>query len=138
MDCSEKNKRTKVDESGAYTSSSNQDTDEAETFKEVRPEGQKKAKARMRGKEKGKVIPQSPLGSQPDEDMVLFHDAMLKRASALEKTAEASKEQVRMDKIKNYMQQLDKDTSNMSPAILKLHEQLLENLAKELFPSSDN
>jgi len=36
------------------------------------------------------------------------------------------------------MQQLDKDTSNMSPAILKLHEQLLENLAKELFPSSDN
>ncbi|KAG2587470.1 hypothetical protein PVAP13_5NG143600 [Panicum virgatum] len=102
MDCSEKNKRTKVDESGAYTSSSNQDTDEAETFKEVRPEGQKKAKARMRGK--GKAIPQSPLGSQPDEDMVLFHDAMLKRASALEKTAEASKEQVRMDKLKNYMQ----------------------------------
>ena len=136
MDCSEKNKRTKVDESGAYTSSSNQDTDEAETFKEVRPEGQKKAKARMRGK--GKAIPQSPLGSQPDEDMVLFHDAMLKRASALEKTAEASKEQVRMDKLKNYMQQLDKDTSNMSPAILKLHEQLLQGLAKELFPSSDN
>jgi len=136
MDCSEKNKRTKVDESGAYTSSSNEDTDEAETFKEVRPEGQKKAKARMRGK--GKAIPQSPLGSQPDEDTVLFHDAMLKRASALEKTAEASKEQVRMDKLKNYMQQLDKDTSNMSPAILKLHEQLLQGLAKELFPSSDN
>ncbi|CAD6259559.1 unnamed protein product [Miscanthus lutarioriparius] len=62
-DCSDKNKRTKVDESGAYTSSSNQDTDEAETFKEVRPEGQKKAKARMRGKGKRKVIPQSPLGS---------------------------------------------------------------------------
>jgi hypothetical protein len=54
MDCSEKNKRTKVDESGAYTSSSNQDTDEGETFKEVRPEGQKKAKARMTGKGKGK------------------------------------------------------------------------------------
>ncbi|KAG2590797.1 hypothetical protein PVAP13_5NG414940 [Panicum virgatum] len=136
MDCSEKNKRTKIDESGAYTSSSNQDTDEAETFKEVRPEGQKKAKARMRGK--GKAIPQSPLGSQPDEDMVLFHDAILKRASALEKTVEASKEQVRMDKLKNYMQQLDKDTSNMSLAILKLHEQLLQGLAKELFPSSDN
>ena len=66
------------------------------------------------------------------------HDATLKRASALEKTAEASKEQVRMKKIEKYMKQLDKDTSNMSPAILKLHEQLLENLAKELFPSSDN
>ena len=100
MDCSEKNKRAKVDESRAYTSSSNQDTDEGETFKEVWPEGQKKAKARMRGKGKGKAIPQSPLGSQPDEDMVLFHDATLKSASALEKTAEASKEQVRMDKIK--------------------------------------
>ncbi|CAD6239677.1 unnamed protein product [Miscanthus lutarioriparius] len=133
MDCSEKNKRTKVDDSGAYTSSN-----EGETFKEVLPEGQKKAKARMRGKGKGKAIPQSPLGSQPDEDMVLFHDAMLKRASALENTTKTSKEQVRMDKIKNYMQQLDKDTSNMSPAILKLHEQLLQGLAKELFPSSDN
>jgi len=102
MDCSEKNKRTKVDESGAYTSSSNQDTKEGETFQEVRPEGQKKAKARMRGK--GKAIAQSPLGSQPDEDMVLFHDAMLKRASALEKTAEASKEKVRIEKIGKYMQ----------------------------------
>jgi hypothetical protein len=143
-DCSEKNKRTKVDESGAYTSSSNnegetfKDTDEGKTFKEVCPEGQKKAKARMREKGKGKATTQSPLGSQPDEDMVLFHDVMLKRANALEKTAEASKEQVRMDKIKNYMQQLDKDTSNMSPPILKLHEQLLQGLAKELFPSSDN
>ena len=138
MVCSEKNKRTKVDESGAYTSSSNQETGEGDSFKEVRPEGQKKTKARMREKGKGKALPQSPVGSSPDEDMVLFHDAMLKRASALEKTAEASKEQVRMDKIKNYMQQLDKDTSNMSPAILKLHKQLLQNLAKELFPSSDN
>jgi hypothetical protein len=72
----------------------------------VRPEGQKKAKARMREKGKGKALPQSPLGSPPDEDMVLFYDAMLKRASALEKTAEASKEQVRMKKIEKYMKQL--------------------------------
>jgi hypothetical protein len=106
QDCSEKNKRTKVDESGAYTSSSNQETDEGDSFKEVRPDGQKKAKARMRGKGKEKALPQSPLGSSPDEDMVLFHDAMLKRASALEKTAEASKEQVRMKKIEKYMKQL--------------------------------
>ncbi|KAG2595158.1 hypothetical protein PVAP13_5KG054900 [Panicum virgatum] len=147
-DCSEKNKRTKVDEFGAYTSSSNQDTDEGETLKEVRPEGQKKAKDRVRGKAKdrvrgkakgkGKAIPQTPLGLQQDEDMVLFHDAMLKRASALKKTAEASKEQVRLEKLDKYMQQLDNDTSNMSPAILKLHEELLQGLAKELFPSSNN
>ena len=109
-------------------------------MKEVRPEGQKKAKDRVRGKAKGKgkAIPQSPLGLQQDEDMVLFHDAMLKRASALEKTAETSKEQVRLEKLDKYMQQLDKDTSNMSPAILKLHEKLLQGLAKELFPSSNN
>ena len=44
MDCSEKNKRTKVDESGAYTSSSNQDTDKGETFKKVRLEGRRKQK----------------------------------------------------------------------------------------------
>ena len=104
MDCSEKNKRTKVDESRAYTSSSNQDTDNGETLKKVRLEGQKKAKARMREKGKGKAIPQPPLGSQPDEDMVVFRDAMLKRASALEKTAGASKEKVIIEKIGKYMQ----------------------------------
>ena len=71
QDCSEKNKRTKVDESGAYTSSSNQETGEGDSFKEVRPEGQKKTKARMREKGKGKALPQSPVGSSPDEDMVL-------------------------------------------------------------------
>ena len=70
--------------------------------------------------------------------MVLFHDAMLKRASALEKTAEASKEQARNEMIQKYMDQLDKDTSNMSPTVLKLHEQLLQSLARELFPSSNN
>ena len=58
----------------------------------------------MREKGKGKAIPQPPLGSQPDEDMVVFRDAMLKRASALEKTAEAPKEKVRMEKIGKFMQ----------------------------------
>jgi predicted transposase YdaD len=87
VDYEGKNKRTKVDEFEAYGSSSNQDTDEGETYKEIRPEGQKKAKARMREKGKGKAIPQSPLGMQPDEDMVLFHDAMSNKASALEKNS---------------------------------------------------
>ena len=59
---------------------------------------------RGKGKGKGKAIPQSPLGSQPYEDMVFFQDAMLMRASALEKTTEASKEKVRMEKIGKYMQ----------------------------------
>lgn len=56
-----KNKRNKISESGAYTSSSNQDTEEETTIKEKRPEGQKTAKARQ----KGKGVGPSPLGDMP-------------------------------------------------------------------------
>jgi len=57
-----KNKRTKLSESGAYTSSSNHDTEEETVGKQLkRPEGQKKAKAKL--KVKGKNISPSPLGS---------------------------------------------------------------------------
>uniref|UniRef100_A0A0E0P5F7 No apical meristem-associated C-terminal domain-containing protein n=1 Tax=Oryza rufipogon TaxID=4529 RepID=A0A0E0P5F7_ORYRU len=41
-----KNKRTQISELGAYTSSSNQETEEESSNKERRPEGQKKAKER--------------------------------------------------------------------------------------------
>nr|TKW15229.1 hypothetical protein SEVIR_5G223300v2 [Setaria viridis] len=44
MDREDQNKRTKVDGSGAYTSSSNQDTDDKERHKEKRPEGKIKQK----------------------------------------------------------------------------------------------
>ena len=57
-----KNKRTKLSESGAYTSSSNHDTEEETVGKQLKhPEGQKKAKAKL--KAKGKNISPSPLGS---------------------------------------------------------------------------
>jgi hypothetical protein len=79
------NKRNKISESGAYTSSSNQDTDEETLSKEKRPEGQKAAKQRL----KGKGAP-SPLGDKPCQNMVLFHEAVTQRAAALLKSAEAT------------------------------------------------
>jgi len=47
-----KNKRTKISELGACTSSSNQDTKEETKRKEKSPEGPKKAKAKLKGKGK--------------------------------------------------------------------------------------
>jgi hypothetical protein len=58
-----KNKRTKISESGAYTSSSNQDTEEDTSHREKHPQGQKKAKAKLKEKGKGKNIAPSPLGT---------------------------------------------------------------------------
>ncbi|RCV26728.1 hypothetical protein SETIT_5G269800v2, partial [Setaria italica] len=58
--------------SGAY------DTEEETMSKEQRPEGQKKAKARLKGK--GKDAAPSPLGNQPSQNMVLYHEAMTMKA----------------------------------------------------------
>ncbi|KAL6614841.1 hypothetical protein ACP70R_037111 [Stipagrostis hirtigluma subsp. patula] len=129
------NKRTKISESGAYTSSSNQDTEEETRSKEKRPEGQKKAKARL----KGKAVAGSPLGNQPSQNMVLYHEAvsikaaaLFKSAEATAKSAEAKKEQTRMEKYQTYLKLLYKDTSQYSEAKLKRHEAILDLLAKEL------
>jgi hypothetical protein len=46
------NKRVKHNESGAYTSSSNHESEDPEPSERTRPEGQKKAKERLKGKEK--------------------------------------------------------------------------------------
>ena len=80
------NKRNKISESGAYTSSSNQDTEEETVCKERRPEGQKAAKARQ----KSKGDSPSPLGGKPCENMILFHEAMSTKAASLIKSAEAA------------------------------------------------
>ncbi|OEL26797.1 hypothetical protein BAE44_0012184 [Dichanthelium oligosanthes] len=70
--------------------------------------------------------------------MILFHDAISKRADALAKTAEAANAKVRFNKLNKYMEYVDKDTSNFSAARLKMHEQILAELSKDLFPSSDD
>ena len=49
-----RNKRIKVSASGAYASSSNQDTEEAREIVCHRPQGQKAAKEQRKGKGKGK------------------------------------------------------------------------------------
>ncbi|CAN6243691.1 unnamed protein product [Urochloa humidicola] len=138
----DKNKRNKISESGAYTSSSNQDTEEETVSKEKRPEGQKAAKARQ----KGKAVAPSPLGDQPSQNMVLFHDAVKTRAAALLKTAEATlisaeakkekaqakKEKARTDKYQAYLKLLGTDTSNFSEARQKRHDDIMDQLAAEL------
>jgi len=85
-----KNKRTKISESGAYTSSSTQNTEEESASKERRPEGQKKAKERLKGKGKGTLS--SPLGNPPSQNIVLYNETIKIRAEALLKSAEAQVE----------------------------------------------
>ncbi|XP_052137632.1 glutathione S-transferase T3-like [Oryza glaberrima] len=131
-----KNKRTKISESGAYTSSSNQDTEEESSTKGRRPEGQKKAKERLKGK--GKAA-SSPLGNQPSQNMVLYNEAvkikseaLLKSAEAATKSAEAKREQIRMEKWQTYIKLEERDTSKFSPTKLRRHEAMLNQLSKEL------
>lgn len=126
----ETNKRTKISASGAYTSSSNQETDE-DNNKEKRPEGQKKAKDKRKGKLKAHSSE-----DKPSEDMLLFHDAIGKRSAALVQTAEASKERTKLTKMQTYLDLMSKDTSNYNDATLRRHEQVLDLLGKELFPES--
>jgi hypothetical protein len=56
--------------------------------KQKRPEGQKKAKAKLKGK--GKTTALSPLGDQPTQNMVLYHEAASIKAAAMMKAAEAT------------------------------------------------
>ena len=94
-------KRTKLSNSGAYTSSSNQDTEGETISKEECLEGQKKAKARL--KVTGKSAAPTPLSNQPSQNMVMYHEAMSMKA----KTA-------RDKKYKTYLKLLAIDTSNFN------------------------
>ncbi|KAG8061617.1 hypothetical protein GUJ93_ZPchr0003g18678 [Zizania palustris] len=98
-----KNKITKNSESGAYTSSSNQDSEES-TLQERRPMVHKKSNERLHIK--GIGIASSPLGNQPSHNLVLYNEvikirdeALLKSAEATTKSAEAKREQIRMEKL---------------------------------------
>ncbi|KAF2920011.1 hypothetical protein DAI22_08g178600 [Oryza sativa Japonica Group] len=122
-----KNKRTKISETGAYTSSSNQDTEEETSRKEKRPEGQKKAKAKLKGR--GKNAAPSPLGDQPCQDFVLYNEAIKLKAEAMLKSAEAASKAAESKEGTN---KNGEDTSNFSEAKLKRHEAVLEKLATEL------
>ena len=82
------NKRLKHNESGAYTSSLNQESEDAEPNERPRPEGQKKAKVRLKGKEK-KLTSELSLESLKAKKMKLYHEATKRRAEAIEKVADA-------------------------------------------------
>ena len=84
------NKRTKLNASGAYTSSSNLDMDKASAEVHHRPIGQKAAKAQKKGK--GKVSSHCSEGSLSNDIVNSFNDFQLKKLQAIEKMAEATSE----------------------------------------------
>jgi hypothetical protein len=87
--------------------------------REVRPEGQKKAKARLKGI--GKSVAPSPLSSQPSQNMVMYHEAMSMKAKS-----------ARAKKYNTYLKQLEIDTSNFSEKEKNRHESILDQIAKDL------
>jgi len=102
-----------------------------------RPEGQKKAKAKL--KAKGKNISPSPLGEQPTQNMVLYHqasslraEATIKAAEATAKAADARIEEARTKKLLAYIKLSEKDTSGYNEADLKRHEAIVDKLLKEI------
>ena len=87
--------------------------------KEERPEGQKKAKARLKGT--GKSAAPSPLSNQPSQNMVMYHEAMSMKA----KTA-------RDKKYNTYLKLLAIDTSNFNEKEKNRHDTILDQIAKDL------
>jgi hypothetical protein len=69
--------------------------------REVHPEGQKKAKARLKGTRKSAAP--SPLSSQPSQNMVMYHEAVSMKAKS-----------ARAKKYNTYLKLLEIDTSNFS------------------------
>ena len=136
-------KRIKLNSSGAYSSSSAQDTDGA-SVESRRPQGRDAAKSeKKKGKQKcseGSLF--------TEESMQKFNELQLRKSMAAEKMAEAAlaqaavddknaennKERNKLDKLTAYIQLFNKDTSGYDEDTLGRHKQVLDLLAKELFP----
>ncbi|KAG0536463.1 hypothetical protein BDA96_03G065800 [Sorghum bicolor] len=100
-------KRTKISESGAYTSSSNQDTEDE-----------------SRHKEKHFVL--------FNEAIKVKAAAMQKWTEVASESTKAKQSQTRRDLYQTYAKLVDKDTSNFTEKQLKRHEDILEKLAQEI------
>ncbi|XP_062088498.1 uncharacterized protein LOC133795063 [Humulus lupulus] len=100
-------KRTKVSESGAYTSSSNADINDDEVH-EVCPTGQKAAKRKGKGK----------------KDTYCIIEINERKASALEKLVTIREKKTEDNRMTKYMDYLIMDTSYMTPEQKKDHENL--------------
>ncbi|KAF8689591.1 hypothetical protein HU200_041767 [Digitaria exilis] len=142
-------KRTKINAAGAYTSSSNQDTDDGSTAVNRRPIGQKRAKALLKGK--GKAASQASEGNLSNETVNFFNDFQLRKSEAIKKMAEATsehakaiaeqtaakKEKAKADKIDKYLKLMTIDISTFSDEQKARHERVLNRLSKELFSEDD-
>ncbi|XP_062118265.1 glutathione S-transferase T3-like [Humulus lupulus] len=101
-------KRTKVPDTGAFTSSSNADISDDEVH-EVRPTSQKATK--RKGKEK-------------KDTHARFIEISEQKASALEKEATIKEKEAEDNRMTKYMDYLIMDTSHMTPEQKKDHENL--------------
>ena len=103
-----RNKRNKVSASGAYASSSNQDTEEAREIVCHRPQGQKAAKEQRKGKAGKGRLSSDNVGqfnnpqARKSEAIENMAAATREHAQALVTKAAAGKEKVRMKKIKKF------------------------------------
>ena len=143
------NKRTKINAEGAYTSSSNQDTDEASATASRRPIGQKQAKAQRRGK--AKAASHYAEGNLSNDTVHSFNEILLRKSEAIEKMAQATsehakamaeqaatkKEKLKAAKIDNYFKLMTIDTTNFNDKHKAGHEKVLHRLTKELFGEDD-
>ncbi|CAO2141687.1 unnamed protein product [Urochloa humidicola] len=126
------NKRLKNTASGAYTSSSNQESQEATSpSKEPRPEGHKQAKARLKGKEK-RHSSDMTLESLKTEKMKLYHEATQVKAAAVAKAAEATERKANVDLLNKYLEMTAVDTTGFSDVQLQRHEIALNFLQRKL------
>ena len=124
-------KRVKHNESGTYTSSANQESEDAEPLDRPRPEGQK-AKERLKGKEK-KCTAEFSLETLKMEKMRMYHEATKTKVEAMQKAAESVEKQARSDMLNKYLDLMAVDTSGYTDARRQRHENALKYLETQLF-----
>ncbi|KAF8660320.1 hypothetical protein HU200_057896 [Digitaria exilis] len=117
-----RHKRNKLSESGAYTSSSNQDTEVADDTERRRPPGQKHAKEQRKGKGKmgkgrlsNEVVGQfNNLTTRKHEAIDNMASAAREHAAAIAAMAAADAQKLKMEKIKQYNELMLIDTSSFT------------------------
>lgn len=143
------NKRSRLNESGAYTSS-NPESEDADPSSRCRPLGRNAAKAQQ--KNKGKLVHSED--SISNDNVQQFNELQLRKTAAAEKMAEATlvqaeaaktkaeadnkmadaeKDKTKLQKMEMYMVLLRTDTSGYDERTKAGHDQMLALLAKDLF-----
>ncbi|KAJ1276957.1 hypothetical protein BS78_05G256600 [Paspalum vaginatum] len=128
------NKRVKLNGSGAYTSS-NQESEDAGPIERSQLEGQKKAKAKLKGKEK--CTSDLSLETLRAEKMKMYHEATHKKAEAMQKAAQsmeiAAKEKAKSEMLAKYLDLMALDTSGFDDARRQRHNNVLKYMEMKLF-----